>query len=124
MVLEAEFLAVLNHPNIVRLRALTLSGAAGFEDGPCGYFLIIDRLFETLDQRIKRWHHQSEEFTATKKGRQMSDVLTKSIKALPKRFMTNAALEDEIEVVPIELDEVMDQRLNVGKCAANCVSVA
>ena len=30
-------------------------GGGGFSQCPCRYFLIVYRLFETLDQRIQRW---------------------------------------------------------------------
>ena len=53
---EAELLGSLVHPHIIKLRGISYGGAAGFEQGPSGYFLIIDRLDETLDQRVKRWH--------------------------------------------------------------------
>jgi hypothetical protein len=55
LVQEAEFLNSLIHPNIIKLRGISLSGAEGFSQGPKGYFLIIDRLNETLDKRIRKW---------------------------------------------------------------------
>jgi len=78
LALEAELLANLNHPNILKLRGLVLSGPTGFTNGPCGYFLIIDRLFETLDQTIKRWHRDRDHGT-TGQGRT-------SIRMLPRKF--------------------------------------
>eukprot|EP00985_Skeletonema_marinoi_P018295 scaffold10203_cov154-Skeletonema_marinoi.AAC.3 len=53
LALEAEFLASLSHPHIMKLRGLAFNGTSGFETGPTGYFLIIDRLFETLVDRIQ-----------------------------------------------------------------------
>ena len=60
---EAFFLAKLRHPNIVKLHAVTEGSleenfAAG-KDG--GYFIIIDRLVETLDQRIDSWQKEKAE---------------------------------------------------------------
>ena len=34
LALEAEFLASLVHPNIIKLRGISYNGAAGFEQGP------------------------------------------------------------------------------------------
>ena len=34
LALEAEFLASLQHPNIIKLRGIVYSGADGFSDGP------------------------------------------------------------------------------------------
>ncbi|KAL7539019.1 hypothetical protein ACHAXR_008973 [Thalassiosira sp. AJA248-18] len=76
LALEAEFLANLSHPNIIKLRGISFAGAQGFENGPKGYFLIIDRLNETLDQRIKRW----------KKDKKKGGGLASSWKA--KRLLT------------------------------------
>lgn len=55
LVQEAEFLSTLQHPNIIKLRGTALDDYLGFEQGPKGYFLIIDRLDETLDERIGKW---------------------------------------------------------------------
>lgn len=59
LALEAEILQHLNHPHIIKLRGLTHSGVSGFAHGPNGFFLVLDRLYEILDQRIKRWHDPS-----------------------------------------------------------------
>ena len=59
LALEGEILSSLNHPHVIKLRGITRSGAEGFLQGPHGYFLIIDRLFETLDQRMIRWRSSS-----------------------------------------------------------------
>jgi len=93
LTIEAEFLANLSHPNIIKLRGLTLSGAAGFANGPCGYFLIIDRLFETLDERIKRWHP-----TSTSK-RRMPNIMA--------RRSTDPGIE-------VKGDGIMDECLSVA----------
>jgi serine/threonine protein kinase len=50
--LEAKFLAALNHKHIMILRGL--SDVGPFEEG---YFLIVDRLKETLADRISKWMH-------------------------------------------------------------------
>ena len=54
LVLEAKFLANLNHPNIVQLHALSTEGMSGFGQDR-GYFLVLDRLSETLESRFKSW---------------------------------------------------------------------
>ena len=55
LVREAEFLSMLQHPNIIKLRGTSQMNYAGFDQGPKGYFLIIDRLNETLTDRIAKW---------------------------------------------------------------------
>ena len=62
---EAFFLAKLDHPNIISLRAVTAgsveSNVSSGKDA--GFFIVIDRLVETLDQRIERWQRQVVEQT-------------------------------------------------------------
>lgn len=53
--MEAEFLSSLQHPNIIKLRGISFAGPKGFQQGPKGFFLIIDRLDETLDHRLRKW---------------------------------------------------------------------
>jgi len=116
LALEAEFLASLSHPHIMKLRGLAFNGASGFETGPTGYFLIIDRLFETLVDRIQRWAKSS----AIEKGKffslrrsislggsfTLSHVGKVSAKDLSK---TNSLPPSTGE------DKPMDERLSVGE---------
>lgn len=55
LVKEAKMLSNLQHDNIIALRGLAEERGAGFAEGTTGYFLILDRLDETLLQRINRW---------------------------------------------------------------------
>ena len=55
LVREKEFLSILQHPNIIKLRGTSFISENSFQQGSRGYFLIIDRLDETLDQRIAKW---------------------------------------------------------------------
>ena len=50
MALEAKFLSVLEHPNIIELAGVSGSGFC-----QQGYFLILERMTETLTRRIKSW---------------------------------------------------------------------
>mmetsp|Transcript_45767 Transcript_45767/g.96048 ORF Transcript_45767/g.96048 Transcript_45767/m.96048 type:complete len:499 (+) Transcript_45767:286-1782(+) len=109
---EAEFLANLKHPNIIKLRGLAMSGVSGYANGPCGYFLIIDRLFETLDQRIRRWHHPSIKDRIMHTSSTISNSINPSIKSSKTRSVGG----DEV----VELssgrgrDELMDECLSVA----------
>ncbi len=56
---EAHILSCLDHPNIVRMRGLDADGILGFEKRDHrGFFLLIDVLSETLDQKINRWRRE------------------------------------------------------------------
>uniref|UniRef100_A0A7S1YST7 Protein kinase domain-containing protein n=1 Tax=Ditylum brightwellii TaxID=49249 RepID=A0A7S1YST7_9STRA len=50
LALEAKFLAVLEHPHIIKMRAVASVGPVSKN-----YFLILDRLYDTLEQRIRSW---------------------------------------------------------------------
>lgn len=71
LAMEAQFLAALDHPGILKCRGLPLHGVAAFaHSSSChsdgvrhygdGYFLVTDRLQETLAQRIERWQQQQD----------------------------------------------------------------
>ena len=56
LALEVAYLERLKHDHIVSLRGLPVDGLQALEDGKHdGYFLILDRLQDTLDQRIHEW---------------------------------------------------------------------
>ena len=65
---ETNILAKIRHPNIVKLRAFGRADGAGSlasdnRDGnchPCGYFIVLDRLYDTLSRRIAAWSKQKE----------------------------------------------------------------
>jgi serine/threonine protein kinase len=55
LVLEARFLAHMDHPNIIKLRGWPSRGTTSYGDEGIGYFLILDKIEETLAERIDRW---------------------------------------------------------------------
>ncbi|KAL7540520.1 hypothetical protein ACHAXR_010185, partial [Thalassiosira sp. AJA248-18] len=99
MALEAEILASLQHPNIIKIRGISCSGATGFANGPSGYFLIMDRLFETLDQRIRKW----------RVPRRVS-----SFRGKLSRMPSINALKKSFSEPKIDEKEVMDERLSIA----------
>lgn len=50
LAIEARFLSVLWHPNIVKMRAVG-SGPSLHHN----FFIVMDRLYQTLDKRVKEW---------------------------------------------------------------------
>ena len=55
LAVEARFLSVLCHPNIVKMRAM--SGASPFS-ATQPFFLVLDRLYDILSTRIAQWKRQ------------------------------------------------------------------
>ncbi|KAL7492312.1 hypothetical protein ACHAWT_004944 [Skeletonema menzelii] len=100
----------------MKLRGVAFDGTSGFESGPTGYFLIIDRLFETLGDRIKRWAKSS---AAADSGKGKSFSLRRSIslvvgtsagKGSKRNFDKTSSLPSSTPIV----DKQMDERLSVA----------
>jgi hypothetical protein len=60
LALEANILAKLMHPNIIRLHG-SKSGciSESFRDDERGFFLVLDLLSDTLDKRLTRWRRET-----------------------------------------------------------------
>lgn len=66
LVVEAKFLASLEHPNIIKLRGMAAAGTSGFAScKSMGYFLVLDGLLSTLDDRLKEWRNQAKVFESS-----------------------------------------------------------
>jgi serine/threonine protein kinase len=62
LVLEAQFLSRMEHPNIIKLRGWAAGGTACFANGSHdSYFLLLDRLEMTLAYRIEEWQQEQEQ---------------------------------------------------------------
>jgi len=81
LVLEAKYLSALRnhpHPCIINLHGVAAAGAAGFATGQMGgYFLVVDRLYDTLDKRIDIWKELKR-----RKLKQPSPTNTKLLQAM------------------------------------------
>mmetsp|Transcript_26 Transcript_26/g.134 ORF Transcript_26/g.134 Transcript_26/m.134 type:complete len:457 (+) Transcript_26:330-1700(+) len=57
LAVEAKFLSIVWHPNIIKMR--------GMASGPMVddyFFIILDRLVDTLDKRMNRWHAMHKKY--------------------------------------------------------------
>lgn len=111
LALEAGFLANLNHPNIIKLRGIAHSN--GYERGPAGYFLVIDRLSETLSERIQTWHAptkaQTKALQPRKSGR-VPGIVSRSVRIIKTKFSSAEGVE-----ILINENEMLDEILSVGE---------
>lgn len=55
LAMEAKFLSILNHAHIIKIRALAYAGHFSGDN-----FLVIDRLYSTLDQDILKWKQEEK----------------------------------------------------------------
>jgi serine/threonine protein kinase len=83
IVIKAKFLSMLQHPNIIRLHGISDEGSAGSAKGPSAYFLIIDKLNETLDDRIETWKKRCL------KKKSSFELLQGSVSIVPKTCPCN-----------------------------------
>ena len=61
LIVEGHVLASTRHPNILAIRGWAIAGAHAYSDGSHdGYFLIVDRIYETLSQRMARWRVEKQ----------------------------------------------------------------
>lgn len=69
LLLETQYLSTLAsypHPNIIRLHGVAAAGPDGFSTGAEGaYFLVLDRLYDTLDSRMEVWKELERRKKAT-----------------------------------------------------------
>lgn len=73
---ETHFLAVIQHSNIIKVRGFALGNFCSD-----GHFIMMDRLYDTLEQAIVRWREQQNKYTSLagkmKKGKEKAeDLLT------------------------------------------------
>jgi hypothetical protein len=61
---ESQYLQALSHPNIIRLRGIATQQYANTSD----FFLVLDRLYDTLRQRVTKWRHAQQRGGALHQG--------------------------------------------------------
>lgn len=63
MAIEAQILLILDHPNIISIRGWSQHGADAIRSGQhSDFFLIMDRLPETLEDRLHRWRQSLKRY--------------------------------------------------------------
>ena len=61
MAMEARILSnFTEHPNVIKMRAVS---DAGPFDETGGFFIVLDRLYDTLEQRLKKWKSRQKRLT-------------------------------------------------------------
>jgi serine/threonine protein kinase len=110
LALEAHILSSFDHPNILKIRGWAANGIASFENGKHdSFFLMLDLLQETLDQRIERWrnqelHHHIQVYPSTCSIGSGADIITTS-----PTIHTNATLTTYHQVLYLEKIRIMTE---------------
>jgi serine/threonine protein kinase len=72
LILETAYLASLNHPNILRIQGISINGPEGFLRGRHdSFFIILDQLSETLQDRIVVWRKYDKALSGWLKFKKM-----------------------------------------------------
>jgi len=92
LVMEAHFLSSLEHQHIIRLRAWSSSGIAGFASTgrADGFFLVFDKLTSTLSKRISVWREESK--------RRVKTSLIKNNRSAARMQLFNERLRTAIDI--------------------------
>jgi serine/threonine protein kinase len=81
---EAEMLAVLSHPNIIKLHGIIASRHDAFLGGSSAFFIILERLESTLNVNIDTWASQKNSFAPSRPLKSLGNSLSSSSKAVDK----------------------------------------
>jgi hypothetical protein len=55
LAVEARFLSIIRHPNIIKMRAMAASSPYSIEEP---FFVVLDRLYDILGVRVAKWKRQ------------------------------------------------------------------
>lgn len=79
LALEAQYLSSLDHKHILKIRGWAAGGLKAFSNGEyTSYFLVLDRLQDTLDNRLKIWREEIEEKEKIQSSDPKSDLLSRA----------------------------------------------
>ena len=127
---EAHFLSVLDHPHIIKLHGVTAGSvqtnvASGKE---CGFFITVDRLYDTLESRLEHWRAEHEKNHPGGGGRlfarMSAEYKEKKKQELRERIQIALQIAQAIEYLHDK--EIMFRDLkpdNIGFDASGCLKL-
>lgn len=74
LAIETRFLAVIRHPNIIKMRAV--SSIDPYRDN---YFIVLDRLYDTLTERVVAWKNSKKKTTGFHRVRDLKGDKKKAL---------------------------------------------
>jgi serine/threonine protein kinase len=116
LAVEAHMLASFDHPNIMKIRGWAANGVASFTDGRHdSFFLLLDKLDETLDVRIANWEKQAHVSPAQSTGNIVTD-LWRRFSITPLHENSAAIQHHEMEVKQRQLQNESLYLEKLGIC--------
>ena len=99
LALEAHFLQALQHEHIIQIHAVPKGNI--FDNiasaKPYGYFIVLDRLTDTLDKRIEQWHAEQDKHHGSILSRWSHDFREHKRLELVERLRVAYAIADALE---------------------------
>lgn len=74
LAVETKFLAVIRHPNIIKMRAVSSTSPFAL-----GYFIVLDRLYDTLSDRMTAWKDQKSNLSGFSRVRDLKGAKKKEL---------------------------------------------
>ena len=111
-----SFLTLSNIGSQLVCTTLTMHTSSDFQLHS-GYFLVLDRLFDTLDSRIRKWkvnNKSSRNDRVSKLRRSISRSLSSSFSSYTPKRSSSSINDEEKETEIKDKDEIMDEKLNVA----------
>ena len=114
LVLEAKLLSCLEHPNIVKLFGVT-EGSINKVFSDNGYFLLLDRLHQTLEDKIREWTAMeaamAQNLTSASGQSRRSSLQQRRSSSSSRRKSDSAAVE-EIMLPNKEREKLLSERID------------
>jgi serine/threonine protein kinase len=74
LAVETKFLAVIRHPNIIKMRAVSTTSPFVL-----GYFIVLDRLYDTLTDRMAAWKEKKTNLSGFSRVRDLKGAKKKEL---------------------------------------------
>ena len=120
---EAELLAALSHPNIVKLYGVVASRHDAFLDGPSSFFIILERLECTLTDKIDDWAKKKDSFNLSDSLKSLSSIKVGfSSRSHSNSYCSSGALDKLEKALKMEESEgYLEQRFRLAASLAEAV---
>lgn len=116
---EAQMLAALSHPNIVKLHGVFANREDAFLDGASSFFVVLEQLESTLSVKIDAWAKEKNSFNPKKSLKSLSSSFTSSSSSGGNSSSSGAL--DKLEKASGIVAGSLENRLDVAASLAAAV---